>query len=71
MSDAAQASFSIEKIYLKDMSLECPGAPKVFLGNETPQVNVEVHSGASVVEAGALYEVVLTVTVCSTQKRGR
>ena len=62
-ADTTQAIFNIEKIYLKDMSLECPGAPKVFLSNETPQVNVEVHSGASVVEAGALYEVVLTVTV--------
>jgi preprotein translocase subunit SecB len=58
-----QAIFNIEKIYVKDMSLESPGAPKVFLGGDAPQVNVEVHNAASVVEAGALYEVVLTVTV--------
>ena len=62
-SQMTQPIFNIEKIYVKDMSLESPGAPKVFLGNETPQVNVEVHNGAAVVEAGALYEVVLTVTV--------
>ena len=52
-ADTTQPIFNIEKIYMKDMSLECPGAPKVFLTNETPQVNVEVHSGAAVVEAGA------------------
>src|SRR5690349_17924156 len=58
-----QAIFNIEKIYLKDMSLEVPSAPGVFLTSENPQVDVNIHTGASVVEPGALYEVVLTVTV--------
>lgn len=60
---APQAIFSIEKIYIKDMSLEVPGAPKVFLSNEQPQVDVSIHTGATIVEQGALYEVVLTATV--------
>jgi preprotein translocase subunit SecB len=60
---AQQAIFSIEKIYLKDMSLEVPGAPKIFLSGEQPQIEVNIHTGASVVEPGALYEVVLTATV--------
>jgi len=58
-----QPIFSIEKIYLKDMSLEVPSAPKIFLASESPQVDVNIHTAASVVEPGALYEVVLTVTV--------
>jgi len=58
-----QPIFSIEKIYLKDMSLEVPGAPKIFLSSESPQVDVNIHTAASVVEPGALYEVVLTVTI--------
>ena len=58
-----QPIFSIEKIYLKDMSLEVPSAPKIFLVSESPQVDVNIHTAASVVEPGALYEVVLTVTV--------
>jgi len=58
-----QPIFSIEKIYLKDMSLEVPSAPKIFLSSESPQVDVNIHTAASVVESGALYEVVLTVTV--------
>jgi preprotein translocase subunit SecB len=67
-ADMTQPIFSIEKIYLKDMSLEAPGTPKVFLQNEQPTVDVNVHTGATVVEAGALYEVVLTVTVTAKAK---
>ncbi len=68
--DAAtqQAIFSIEKIYVKDLSLEVPGAPMVFMSSEQPQIEVNIHNGASVVEQGALYEVVLTATV--TAKAG-
>ena len=31
MSEEQQPQFSIEKIYLKDLSLEIPNAPQVFL----------------------------------------
>ncbi len=65
---AQQAIFSIEKIYVKDMSLEVPGAPAVFMSSEQPQIEINIHNGASVVEQGALYEVVLTATV--TAKAG-
>jgi preprotein translocase subunit SecB len=34
MSDEQQPVFSIEKIYVKDLSLEVPGAPQVFLEPE-------------------------------------
>jgi preprotein translocase subunit SecB len=58
-----QAIFNIEKLYVKDMSLEVPGAPAIFQSSEQPQIEVGIHNGASVVEQGALYEVVLTATV--------
>ena len=32
-----QAIFGIEKIYVKDLSLEIPHAPEVFLTGEQPQ----------------------------------
>jgi len=67
-ADMTQPIFSIEKIYVKDMSLEVPAAPKIFLQNEQPQVEVNVHTGANVVEQGALYEVVLTITVTAKAK---
>lgn len=61
--DTTQPIFSIEKVYVKDLSLEVPGAPKIFLTQETPQVDVNIHTAATVVDPGALYEVVLTATV--------
>mgnify|MGYP003382076687 CR=1 FL=1 len=66
MSDQEQPVFSIEKIYVKDLSLELPNAPAIFLEQEGPSINIELHNTASSVSEG-IYDVVLTVTV--TAKR--
>ena len=58
-----QPLFGIEKIYLKDMSLEVPNAPQVFFEREAPQVEVNMHNEASGLPQEGLFEVVLTVTV--------
>jgi preprotein translocase subunit SecB len=60
---AQQPLFGIEKIYLKDMSLELPNAPEVFFEHEAPQVEVNIHNEASGMTQEGLFEVVLTVTV--------
>ena len=57
-----QPVFSIEKIYVKDLSLEVPGAPQVFLQAETPQIEIQLAQGVIQIEEG-LYEVTVTVTV--------
>lgn len=62
MTEQAQPVFSIEKLYVKDLSLEVPNAPKVYLERETPQVNVQLRTDGSTVDEG-IYEVTLTVTV--------
>jgi preprotein translocase subunit SecB len=63
MSDEQQQpTFSIEKIYVKDLSLEIPHAPKIFMQRETPQIDVQLHNQGGMVDEG-VYEVVLTVTV--------
>jgi len=62
-----QPIFGIEKIYVKDLSLEIPHAPDVFLSGEQPQVDVQLHNESAAVSEG-LYQVVLTVTV--TAKSG-
>lgn len=68
MSEAApQPVFSIEKLYVKDLSLEIPGAPRIFLEHETPQVDVQLHTQGSPLDEG-VYEVVLTVTVTAKVK---
>ena len=58
-----QPLFGVEKIYLKDMSLELPNAPQVFFEREAPQVEVNIHNEATGLPQEGLYEVVLTVTV--------
>jgi len=54
--------FQIEKVYVKDLSLEIPNAPQIFLEREAPQIEVQLKSEGASVDEG-LYEVVLTVTV--------
>ncbi len=62
-----QASFNIEKIYVKDLSLEVPNAPQVFMQAEAPELDVQVHTASQHITE-ALYEVTVTVTV--TAKAG-
>lgn len=62
-----QPIFGIEKIYVKDLSLEIPHAPDVFLTGEQPQVDIQLHNEGALIGEG-LYQVVLTVTV--TAKAG-
>ena len=61
MSDE-QPVFSIEKIYVKDLSIEVPNSPQVFLHRETPTIEVQIQSKAQTIGEG-MYEVALTVTV--------
>src|SRR3954466_11030869 len=65
MSDAAQNNapvFSIEKVYVKDISLEIPNAPQVFLEREAPSVDIQLHHNSTRVDEG-VYQTILTVTV--------
>ena len=57
-----QPVFSIEKVYVKDLSVEIPNAPQVFLEREAPTVDIQLHHNSTGVEDG-VYETVLTVTV--------
>ena len=58
----AQPVFSVEKVYVKDLSLEVPHAPKIFLEQETPEVDMRINTTASQIEEN-FYECVVTVTV--------
>ena len=57
-----QPVFSIEKVYVKDLSLEIPNAPQIFLDREAPQVDIQLHHNSTGVDEG-VYQTVLTVTV--------
>ena len=68
MSDQQQQPiFNIEKIYVKDLSLEVPNAPQVFMSTDAPQLEVQLAHSVQYVD-GALFEVTLKVTV--TAKAG-
>ncbi len=58
----AQQQFIIQKVYLKDASLEIPNAPQIFRSEWRPQVNVELNTAHGALDESA-YEVVVTVTV--------
>ena len=55
-------AFSIEKLYVKDASLEVPNAPAIFLERDTPNVEIQLHTQADAIDEG-LFEVTLTVNV--------
>ncbi len=56
-----QPVFTIEKIYVKDLSAEVPNAPQVFLERDTPRVDVQLTTQAKSINEGH-YEVTLSVT---------
>jgi len=61
-NETVSAQFAIEKIYIKDLSLENPGAPQSFQMTETPQIEIGLRTRAEAV-AQDTYECVLTITV--------
>ena len=57
-----QATFSIEKLYVKDVSFEVPGAPQVF--NEQGQPELQMNLGQRVQRVSdTAFEVVLGITL--------
>lgn len=60
-----QPVFGIEKLYVKDLSVEVPNAPEIFLEQEAPQVAIQLNTSGRGVGEG-VYEVVLTVTVTAS-----
>lgn len=62
MADEQQPVFNIEKLYVKDMSVEVPNAPAIFLERETPQMDVNMSSESHGINDD-LFESSITVTV--------
>ena len=62
---APQAQFTIEKIYVKDVSFEAPNAPQIFQEQGQPQLNMNLNQKVARLN-DQLFEVVLGVTLtCS------
>ena len=54
--------FQIQRVYLKDMSLEQPNSPDILLNAEQPAVDIQLGVEATPVVDG-LFEIVVTATV--------
>jgi preprotein translocase subunit SecB len=63
-AQAQQPGFSIEKIYVKDASVEIPNAPQIFTDRTQPQVSIELGNYAQQIEEN-IFEVAIKVTVTS------
>ena len=59
--------FSIEKIYLKDVSFESPSSPAVFTEDWNPEINMDLNSQGQPVDEN-VYEVELSLTVTAKNK---
>lgn len=62
MSEQQAPVFSIEKLYAKDISLEIPNAPQIFLERDNPAVELQISNDGNKIDEG-LYEVTVRVTV--------
>jgi preprotein translocase subunit SecB len=59
--------FQIQRMYLKDLSLEQPNSPQILLEQQQPQVDINLGVGAEQVADG-IFEVTVTATVTTKVK---
>lgn len=60
--EKASPVFNLQRSYVKDLSLEMPNAPEIFLEQEGPTVSVEINVGAKRL-AETVFESSVTATV--------
>jgi len=54
--------FQLQRMYLKDLSLEQPNSPQILLEQQQPQVDIQLGMGAEPIADG-VFEVSVTATV--------
>ena len=62
MSDQLDPIFQIQRVYLKEASLEQPNSPAILLEQESPTVDIQLGVNAAPVAEG-IFEVTVTATV--------
>ena len=62
MADTPDPIFLIQRMYLKDLSLEQPNSPAMLLSQEQPAVDIQIGLGAEQVGDG-VFEITVTATV--------
>jgi preprotein translocase subunit SecB len=62
MADQQDPIFQIQRVYLKEASLEQPNSPAILLEQESPTVDIQLGVNAAAVAEG-IFEVTVTATV--------
>jgi preprotein translocase subunit SecB len=62
MSDQQDPVFQIQRVYLKEASLEQPNSPAILLEQESPTVDIQLGVNAAPVAEG-IFEITVTATV--------
>src|SRR5574343_766589 len=65
--ETQQPVFQIQRVYLKDLSLEQPNSPAIFLEQEAPSIEVALDVGAEALAEG-IFESTVTITVTAKVK---
>lgn len=69
-AEQKEAFFNVEKLYVKDMSLEVPHAPQIFLTQEAPEIEMNLSHESEKIE-DEFYNVALTVTCTAKLPDGK
>ena len=67
MAEEQTPIFQIQRMYLKDLSLEQPNSPQILLEQQQPQVDINLSMNAESVADG-IFEVAVTATVTAKVK---
>lgn len=71
LGTAENLEFAIQKLFVKDLSFESPGAPDIFLKEWKGETNLQLNTQARALsESEGLFEVELSVTV-TTRSQGQ
>lgn len=62
----AQRQIGLQKIYIRDASIEVPDGPRVFTEDYNPEVNVDLNTQIQTLSEET-HQIVLTVTVTARQ----
>jgi preprotein translocase subunit SecB len=62
MTDTLEPVFLIQRMYLKDLSLEQPNSPAILLSQDQPAVDIQIGLGSEQVGEG-VFEITVTATV--------
>ena len=62
MADTQDPVFQIQRVYLKDLSLEQPNSPAILLEQEQPTVDIQLGVDAQPVTDG-IFEIIVSATV--------